>query len=113
MSLTVGNFELRRRGGQDPKREAQEAAARGDWRPTDQMLRKAEPDYVRRFFINEAVKHDLRRQYARAVLVGHGKESRETAQSRALDFWQEYACLDNRWIGDQPEIKAEIAKENS
>jgi hypothetical protein len=96
----------------DPKREAQEAARRGDWRPTDSMLRKAEPDFVRRFYIAEAVRLEMRRLYARAVLVGHGKETREAAESRADSFWQEYAALDNKWLGDLSEIKAEIAKEN-
>jgi hypothetical protein len=97
----------------DPKREAQEAAARGNWRPTDQMLRKADPDFVRRFYIAEAAKLSLRRLYARAVLVSYGKETPESAQARADAFWREYAELDTRWLGDLSDIKAQVAKESA
>lgn len=110
MSLTIGGFQVTIKR-LDPKKEAQEAAARGNWRPTDQMLRKADPDYVQRFFINEALKQDLRRQYRRAVLVNPG-EAQERAQSRAMAFWTEYAALDERWIGDTPEIKRAVAQDS-
>jgi hypothetical protein len=81
------------------------------------MIRKADPDFVRRFFINEAVKMSLRRLYARAVIVNHGKENkesaREQAEARAAAFWQEYAELDSKWIGDIKDIKAQVAKESA
>lgn len=116
MVLTTGSFEVRRRGGQDPKREAQEAAARGDWRPTDQMIRKADPDYVRRFVLGEARKLELRRLYRRAVLLRgpleHGTSRGDRAVAESLEFWAEYAALDDRWIGDTAEIKAAVAKES-
>lgn len=110
--MVIGNFEIRRRGGRDPKREAQEEAARGNWRPTDRMIRKADPDYVKRFFLAESVRLDMRRQYARAVLLGKSRgENVERAQSRALDFWAEYAALDDVWLGDTPELKRAVARE--
>src|SRR5215472_4208241 len=116
MPLTIGGFTITRQARtRDPKREAQEAAARGDWRPTDRMLRKADPDFVKRFFIAESLKQNMRRLYARAVLMNSARDSRDfdgshrdQAQARSHAFWEEYASLDDKWVGDLPDIKKEV-----
>ena len=114
--MQIGNWNVTRGARtRDPKREAQEAAMRGDWRPTTQLLSKADPDYIKRWFLLEAKKMELRKMYQRAVLMGpkleHGTSKADRAMRDAVALWQEYAALDEKWIGDHHEIKAEIAKE--
>lgn len=88
---------------------------RGDWRPTTELLNKADPDYVRRWFILEAKKMDMRRMYRRAVLLGpkleHGTSRADRAIADSVAFWKEYESLDEKWLGDHKELKNAIAKE--
>lgn len=111
--MIVGSFSVNK---QDPKKHAQEQAAKGNWKPTDAMLRKADPDFVQRWFILEARKVEMRKLWRRATLVQrkveHGTSRADRLNQEAMDFWREYESLDNKWIGDVRDIKAAIAKEN-
>lgn len=115
--MEIGTFKATRAARTaDPRSEAQEQAARGNWRPTDQILKKADPDYIQRWLLLEARKIELRKLYQRATLITRGVENGTSKADRlnqqATDFWTEYASLDDKWIGDHQSIKESLRRDN-
>lgn len=115
--MQIGTFKATRSARTaDPTIEAQEQAAQGNWRPTNQLLTKADPDYIKRWMLLEAKKIELRKLYRRATLLNKSVESGTSKADRlnqqAQDFWAEYASLDDKWIGDHQSIKESLRRDN-